>query len=92
MDIDHRDGDGLHNREHNLRLATNAQNQANSRRSRRNKTGFKGVSLDRASGLYTSFIMHDGVHHYLGKFPTPEEAHAAYTREAQRLKGAFARV
>jgi len=33
----------------------------------------------------------DNVRYYLGAFKTPEEAHAAYAREAKRLFGEFAR-
>ena len=89
--IDHVDGDPANNRWANLREATNSQNLANSRRSRVNKSGFKGVSLSR-DGKWKVQIWADKTQHYLGLFDTKEEAHAAYSEAAKRLYGDFARV
>lgn len=90
--IDHINGDGLDNRWSNLRLATHAQNRANSRRQKNNTSGFKGVVWDKARGKWIAAIRADGKGIYLGRFNTPEAAHAAYVAAAERHFGSFART
>lgn len=87
---DHRDGDGLNNRRKNLREATHSQNIQNQGRSRRNTTGFKGVSL--CKGRFKATIGFEGKAHYLGNFGTPEAAHAAYCAASLKLHGEFGRT
>lgn len=82
---DHRDGDPRNNRRSNLRYATHAQNQANTRSA--NPLG-KGVSLSR--GRYRATIGFEGRATNLGTFATSEEAAAAYRRAAEELYGEFA--
>ncbi len=81
--IDHADGNKLNNRWENLRLATTAQNTANAKLNKNNKSGFKGVSF--ANGKWQARISVN-----LGAFDTPEEASAAYMRAAKMLWGEFA--
>jgi outer membrane protein assembly factor BamB len=90
--IDHRDGDPINNRWDNLRLATRSENSANRRRNRNNTSGFKGVIWDRRHGGWLARSGKDRRTYYLGRYPTAEEAHAAYTAKARELFGAFARV
>ena len=92
LDVDHIDCDPLHNAWHNLRLATRAQNLANLRKPSNNTSGFKGACWDKNRGLWLASIRHEGKHIYLGRYTTPEEAHAAYVEAAHRLKGEFARA
>jgi HNH endonuclease/AP2 domain len=87
--IDHRDGDATNNRWTNLRRATPSQNIANSRRSRHNTSGYKGVSFYR--GRWRAVISNKGRSIYLGTFATPKAAHAAYAAVARKLFGEFAR-
>src|SRR5436853_1927123 len=75
--IDHRDGDPSNNRWSNLRRATVSQNNANRRRQRNNKCGFKGVTRNEA-GRWRASIYKKGRKHHLGIFSTPQDAHAAY--------------
>lgn len=88
--IDHRDGDSSNNRWSNLRSATLSQSNANRRLHRNNSCGLKGVSRDR--GGWRATIHKDRQKHHLGVFPTPQEAHAAYAKEARKLFGEFART
>jgi HNH endonuclease len=87
--IDHIDGNGLNNTRENLRLATVAQNQWNSRIAKNNKSGFKGVCL--RQGRWTAQMSHLGQKIYLGTFPTAEIASMAYQTAAKELRGEFAR-
>jgi HNH endonuclease len=90
--IDHRDGNSTNNRWTNLRRATASQNRANSRRSRHNTSGFKGVCLCRRSGRWHAYVYKNGRRIHLGMFARPEAAHAAYVAAARKLFGEFART
>jgi HNH endonuclease len=88
--MDHRDLDRSNNRWINLRRATRSQNNANTRVSRSNACGLKGASPDR--GRWRATIRKHGRKRHLGKFATPQAAHAAYAKAARRLFGEFART
>lgn len=90
--IDHIDTDRSNNRWANLRAADQVQNSANASRSKRNTTGFKGVSWDKSRGRYVAHICHQRRQKWLGHFDDPAEAHAAYVAAAKRLFGEFARA
>jgi hypothetical protein len=87
-EIDHIDGDRLNNRWSNLRNVTRQTNNENRRAANRNsRTGRLGVQPN-GSG-FMARITHNGVARYLGQYPTPEAAHAAYAAAKQELhKGA----
>lgn len=87
--VDHKDCDGRNNRWINLRLATDAQSNANRRR-QENSTGFKGVSRMGRSFKAGIMVNKKGIH--LGTFKTPQQAHAAYAAAAQKYFGEFARA
>lgn len=89
--VDHRDGDRANNSIANLREATQSQNSGNMRMRPNNRCGFKGVCLDQ-NGRYQAQITKNGRQRGLGRFSTPEEAHAAYVAAAKQAFGEFARA
>lgn len=88
---DHIDRDTLNNRRSNLRVASSSQNQANKKRKKNSKSGFKGVYYHKRDKKWIVQVKKGGVYVYTGRFDTPEEAHEAYKREAKRAHGEFAR-
>jgi hypothetical protein len=88
--IDHRDGNPSNNRWSNLRKVTLSQSSANRRLHRNNVCGLKGVS--RKGSGWRATIHKNRRKHYLGVFPTPQAAHAAYAKAARKLFGEFART
>lgn len=90
--IDHRDGDASNNCWKNLRRATASQNNANRRRPRHNRSGHKGVSLCSKSGKWRAMIGRNEKIIHLGRFETPQAAHAAYLAVARKVFGEFARA
>lgn len=86
LQIDHRDGVKSNNRWKNLRPATPQFNSQNMREpSRRNRSGFLGVSLDKRCGLYRATIKVDKCQKCLGYYARAEDASAAYVAAKRRL-------
>lgn len=92
MFVDHRDGNGLNNRQVNLRVATNGQNKQNSAINRNNTSGFKGVHLRSDFSKWVARIEANGKRVTIGSYATPEEAAAAYADASVRLHGDFGRI
>lgn len=86
--VDHINGDKLDNRIINLREATNAENSRN--RPSKGKSGYRGVSFHKRTGLYHARIMTDGKKMFLGAFVCPKVAAIAYNNAAKELHGKFA--
>lgn len=87
--IDHINGDKYDNRLCNLREATHAQNNWNSRGYGRFA---KGVCFSAKYGKFQAAITANRKRTFLGYFPTEQEAHAAYCKAAAALHGEFART
>ena len=95
MIVDHIDRNPLNNRKSNLRLATPAQNVANTeaRRTTRHgkpSSGYKGVSKCGKTGRFRAQIFSEGKSRSLGYYDSPEEAAKAYDEAAKEEWGEFA--
>lgn len=90
--IDHEDGDVTRNVQENFREANKSQNGHNANISKRNKSGYKGVSYMRANGKWLAQIMLNGKRTYIGYFDKAENAAKAYDIKAIELHGAFAKT
>ncbi len=92
---DHISGDSLDNRRSNLRLATQGENMANTRRRgvpSAYSSRFKGVYWDTRDRKWRAQIRKNGKVHRLGRFIQEEDAADAYDRAATLMFGAFARI
>jgi hypothetical protein len=87
--IDHINADGLDNRHANLRLATVAQNAANSR-PRKSRAGLKGVTFAKGKNRWRASIVANGSRIHLGYFRDPRDAAKAYDAAAKKYFGEFA--
>lgn len=88
--IDHKNRNRDDNRIDNLRLATNSQNTANSKRPAHNTSGLKGVTWHKQRQKWAAQIRKDGKNLHLGLFASAEEAHQAYIKAANENFGEFA--
>lgn len=85
--VDHVNGNRLDNRAANLRLANASENATNS--TSYGSSRYRGVHLDK--GMWAARLEHMGERHWLGRFPSEEEAHTAYMSLSKRLHGEFRR-
>ena len=90
--VDHINTDKLDNRSSNLRCCTKAENNCNLRVRSSNRTGYKGVFKmpHLKTNPYRASITHRKRTHFLGYFPTAEQASDAYDAAATLYHGAFA--
>lgn len=84
--VDHKNRNGLDNRECNLRLCTQSQNNANTKINKRNKSGCRGVSFNKEKQKWRVQIQRE----HLGYFSNLEEAAKTYDEKAIELFGEFA--
>lgn len=88
-DVDHINRVRSDNRWVNLRLATRKQSCGNRTMTKRNTSGFRGVSRTKNSSTWTARLCpRNGKMIRLGSFKTKEEASAAYEAAAKKYFGA----
>lgn len=90
--IDHDDLSRSNDAIGNLRESTRSQNLANQPCRKNNKSGFKGVHLNRKTNRWQAHIIVRGKRFYLGRFDTPEQASTAYAIAAAEKYQEFARA
>jgi len=88
LSVDHIDGNPLNNHISNLRMATQQQQNFNTK-VRKSKLGVKGVR--KMGKKYSTEIRINGKITHLGTFDTIEEASEAYQTKAKELHGEFYR-
>ncbi len=81
--IDHADRNKLNNCKRNLRFVTKSGNAANSKLSKNNTSGIKGVQKAR-SGRWVARLMLNGKNLYLGTYDTIEEASEARQKAEEK--------
>lgn len=90
--IDHVDGDGLNNQRANLRPASHRLNQGNTRLSRKNTSGYRGVTYNRECRKWAVMITIGNRRTYLGMYQDAKTAAAIYDAAATKWFGEFARL
>lgn len=90
LDVDHIDGNPLNNTRSNLRLVTKQQNSYNTKVSKNNKLGVKGVSLTK-NNKFLVMLSINGIQEYLGTYQTLEEAASIMESNRNKHHGVYAR-
>jgi len=91
-EVDHEDGNGLHNWRSNLRRATHQQNSFNQKKRRGGSSRYKGVSWCAQMNCWRARLMHCGSEKRLGYFASEILAARAYDAAALKHFGPFARL
>lgn len=81
--VDHINGDKLDNRRENLRLATNAENSRNVRKTEGRTSQYKGVVWDAARKKWRAQIKLEGSMKTLGRFEDERTAAQTYDEAAK---------
>lgn len=89
--IDHINANTLDNRTINLRQCTRTENNRNSKISKNNSSGYKGVSWNKGNKKWRAYIAAEKQIH-LGFFVKKEEAAKAYNQAARKYHGEFASI
>lgn len=88
---DHINGNGLDNREVNIRIVTQKQNVWNASMRSTNRSGYAGVCLRPDTGKWRAYLMNEGKKVFLGQYDTAKEASAAREKAALAVYGEFMR-
>ena len=91
VSVDHINGYGLDNRRENLRIATNAQNQANQRPQVGCTSTWRGMCFDKSYGKWKAQIGNGTSSKYLGRYHRELLAAHRYDRAAREQFKEFAK-
>ena len=89
FETDHIDGNGLNNSRSNLRICTHQQNNFNRGISKKNTSGFRGVSWNKHIKRWVAVIHFDNKRLYLGSFKDILLAKNAYISASIKYHGEF---
>lgn len=89
-EVDHIDGNPLNNKIENLREASRSQNLANTKLSKANTTGVKGVTFNKRVGKFQAYLTKEKKRTYLGSFNSLEEAEQSRKAAFERAFGEYA--
>ena len=92
MEVDHINGNGLDNRQENLRICTHKENIRNAKVRKDNTSGYKGVYWHRLAKKWQARVFFNGKHISLGYFDTKDKAANAYNQAAKQYFGDFIRL
>lgn len=90
--VDHINGNKLDNRSSNIRIVKQAQNVLNKGRQKNNKSGYKGVWMDKSIMKWYVMPCYMGKRYYVGHFSCKHCAARAYNVKVQELHGEFAHL
>jgi len=90
--VDHINHKALDNRKCNLRIATKSQNCWNSKMSKRNKSGYKGVSWYKKYNKWRVCIRKNNIYKHLGYVADLSLAKDMYNNAAIMMFGEFAKL
>lgn len=91
-EVDHINNNKLDDRKSNLRKASRTQNTTNKTLQSNNTSGYKGVSFDKHSNKWHSYIRTDGYRINLGRFENIKDAAIEYDKKAKELFGEYAKL
>ncbi len=87
--VDHIDNNKQNNNVNNLRWCNYQENQWNSKLSKSNTSGIKGVFLDKQSNKWRAHITIDGITFLLGLFEKIDDAKKARINKVNEVFGEF---
>lgn len=90
LEVDHIDNNPLNNQKSNLRICTHQENQRNQKKSKNRSSKFKGVSFNKLTKKWESYIAHNNKFIHLGHYENEIDAAKAHDKSARELHKEYA--